>query len=100
MAYQDLTPEEQELLSEAERWLRGTVASLYRMLDDGDFPLKGAYWTQNITPILAQLQPSDPIPNTSGLAGAVDVTNSELTTAFNWLNSINTDAETNIQTLR
>lgn len=96
MAYADLTTEEQELLGQAERWLRGTVSSLYSMLDDGDFELKAAYWTENIVPILAQLNASDVVPNTSGLAGAVDVTSSELSSAYTWLTGINSDTETNI----
>ncbi len=96
MNYEDLTPEEQALLGQAERWLRGMLSSFYSMLDDADFPLKQAFWTANIVPILAQLDNGDVIPNTSGLAGAVDVTVGNINAVYSWISSVNGDMDTNL----
>lgn len=96
MTYDDLTQEQKEIVGQAERWLRGMLSSFYAMLDVADFPLKEAFWNANVAPLLAQMQNSVVIPNTSGLAGAADVTVGDIGNVFTWVTGINGDMNTNI----
>ena len=94
--YESLTTEEKQKIAQAERWLRGAMSSLVAYADDADFNLKEQYWLSEVKPIVDTLDPGEIIPNTSGLAGAVDITEAQMPAALNWLFGIQADIDTNI----
>ena len=97
--YDSLTPEQKELIAQAERWLRGAVSSLVSFADEADFNLKEQYWLDNVEPLVSSLDPGEIIPNSSSLAGASDISRGEMIAAMGWLFGIQDDIDTNLSTV-
>lgn len=89
--YSDLTAAQKETVKQGELFVRGFLRELTRR----DIDLKLQWFTDNAAPILAALDAGAVIPNTSGLAGAQDLTKEQLTALKNWIASISADIETN-----
>ena len=94
--YDSLTQEEKDKIAQAERWMRGCISSLVAYADVADFNLKEQYWLNEVKPIVDTLDVDEIIPNSSGLAGAVDITEAEMPQAMNWLFGIQDDIDTNL----
>jgi hypothetical protein len=94
--YDSLTTEQKALIGQAERWMRGAMSSLVAYADAADFNLKEAYWLNEVKPILDTLDNGEIIPNSSGLAGAVDITEGQMQAVMTWLFGIQGDIDTNI----
>ena len=83
MAYEDLTQEQQasiQALSQVVRPLTGEFAKLL-----AKFQVAVSYYVGNVETILAGLDASDLIPNTSGLAGAQDLTKEQFVNLMGYL---------------
>ena len=94
--YESLTQEEKDTIAQAERYMRGAISSLVAYADTADFNLKEQYWLNEVKPIIDTLDVGEIIPNSSGLAGAVDITETEMPQAMNWLFGIQDDIDTNL----
>ncbi len=94
--YDSLTQEQKDTIAEGERWLRGTVSSLVAYADVSDFNLKEQYYNDNVLPLLNTLDPGEIIPNSSGLAGATDITEANMKAAMAWVFGIQSDIDTNL----
>jgi len=75
MAYADLTDEQKEAVQALSQIVRPLSGELARLLEK--FQAVVAYYAGNVETTLGELQASDVIPNTSGLAGAQDLTNEQ-----------------------
>ena len=94
--YASLTAEQKALIGQAERWARGAMSSLVAYADAADFDLKEQYWLAQAKPIVDTLDAGQIIPNSSGLAGAVDINKAEMLGAMTWLFGIQDDIDTNL----
>ena len=94
--YESLTQAEKDKIAQAERWMRGAISSLVAYADTADFNLKEQYWINEVKPIVDTLDVGEIIPNSSGLGGAVDITETEMEQAVNWLFGIKDDIDTSL----
>lgn len=97
--YASLTAQQKATIAQAEVWMRGAISSLVAYADNADFNLKEQYWLGQVKPIVDSLDAGAVIPNSSGLAGAVDITKGEMVAAIAWLFSIQDDIDTNLATV-
>ena len=89
--YDSLTAEQKADLAILEKAIRGGVSSLFAVRLN---MIQLADWAEaNVTPVLNTLDDAEIIPNTSGLAGAKDVTAGEFKAARAKLKSYLADAE-------
>ena len=94
--YASLTQAEKNTIAQAERWMRGAISSLVAYADTADFNMKEQYWLGEVKPIVDTLDPGEVIPNTSGLAGAGDITEAQMPAAMTWLFGIQSDIDSNL----
>ena len=94
--YADLTPQQKQLIAQAERWCRGAMASLVAFADIADFNLKEQFWRNEVEPLISALDPGEVIPNSSGLAGAQDITKEQLGGAMSWLFGLQDNIDSNL----
>ena len=83
MAYQDLTPEQQASVQALSQVLRPLAGEFARLL--AKFEVATSYYVGNVETMIAGLDASDPIPNTSGLAGAQDLTKEQFVNLMGYL---------------
>jgi hypothetical protein len=75
--YSSLTPEEQSLLAAWERNMRGWLNGLSRMVVEARALEAALNASGGPAEILALLDPTEIVPNSSGIAGAQDLARSE-----------------------
>jgi hypothetical protein len=80
MAYVDLTDQEKSDLHTGEIFIRGMLSTLVQSYDT-----ELDWWDAVVQPILDQLAPGDVVPNSSGLAGAQDLTRAQLEAIKAWM---------------
>ena len=76
--YQSLTDEQKAILAAWERNARGWTNSLARLLIEAKQLIAAADATGGPRDIVTSLDPGEVVPNSSGLAGAHDLTKQEL----------------------
>ena len=90
MAYTDLTTEQKTTLAIQEKFARGAVSSLNAVFKASNADSMEAFRIDQVQPIIDALDDSDIVPNSTDLAGAVDVTVAELKTAIALLQELQT----------
>lgn len=95
MAFTDLTQEEQQAIQGADIWLRGIVSTIVQLVKQSDYQFKKEYYTQIVTPALAQLNNNEKLPTKTGLATAQELTVAQTNGMATWV----WDFFDNIQTL-
>lgn len=86
MNFEDLTPEQQAILSEHVRMARAWAGEQARTNNHGQV-LDTNYWSQ-VSAILALLDNGDVIPDGSGLAGAGTLTKADVVTLTSYIEGI------------
>lgn len=99
MAYQDLTAQQQEDLQLYHKYLRTTMREILKWLLAIDKDHWDQYVTDTITPILGELLATDVIPDPTDLAGAQEMTKSELVAVKGVLDNIVSELTTARQNL-
>lgn len=80
--YAELTDDQKADLAAEDKYLRGMFSSLTKLAKDMDAEVWEQFSHDRIDPILAVLDPTEEIPNSTGLTRAVPVTAAEFTAAL------------------
>lgn len=86
MAYADLTTEQKASLDSWMLLFRATCGELARVNNHGD--AVNIEYNGSAGEVLALLQDTDAIPNTSGLAGAESMTKAQIVTVVSYLQGV------------
>ena len=87
MAWADLTPAQQQMVTEFTRNYRAGAASTIKGLRQQ--ALLGQAYAEYIAPLLAQIGNDEIIPDQTGLAGAnLEMTKADFTEVFLWTNNL------------
>lgn len=89
-AYNSLSDSDKAVVQNTVNLIRGASAEMAAIWNR----LKGIADDTNATELVASIDALDTIPNTSGLAGADDMTRTEVVTLWMLLNSIRTTNDT------
>ena len=97
--YSNLTAQQKSDLAVYDTYMRGVFSSLAQLARVSD----PAYWNQfaidRVDPVIATLDPGEVIPNSTGLAGALDVTHEDFAAGQVILRTLKTTLESNLSLL-
>lgn len=85
-AYDSLSPSDKAVVQNAVNLIRAGAGELARIFNH----INAIASDTNATGLVMSIDVGDVIPNTSGLAGADDMTRTELVTLYNLLNTVRT----------
>lgn len=78
MAFKDLSEQEQSLFAVEDRKVRTILRQFMQLVRDTDFLTWEEWSNATIGPLLAKLGSKDVLPNSTTLAGAVDMTTEDV----------------------
>lgn len=88
--YSELTPQDQAVVQNTVNLVRASVGEMARIWNK----IKGIADDTNAIALVSSVDAGDTIPNTSSLAGADDMTRTEVVAMYNLLNGIRTTHDT------
>lgn len=90
--YNNLNPTDKAIVDNTANLVRGAAAEMARIWNR----IEAIAADSNAVSLVTGLDAGEIVPNTSGLAGADDLTKEELVSLFNLLNSIRTTNDTTV----